>query len=78
MPERDLSPRTRSLLGRAITYQVLPRSHILVYPIPARRQLALGRSVLARCRDIGDSSQFTGSFRPGDPRLIFGLYGPGN
>lgn len=42
------------------------------------RQLALGRSLLARCRDIGDSSQFTGTFRPGDPRLIFGLYGPGN
>jgi 2,6-dihydroxypyridine 3-monooxygenase len=220
VPERDLSPGTRALLGRALTYQVLPDSHILVYPIPAldgsvregdrlmntvwyvnvaegapldtlmtgqdgirrqvslppgaatgpavtgmrqaaadllagpiteviartaepfvqvvydievpamvfgrtcllgdaafavrphaaagtakaaadgwalaqeltaaggdvgvalalweRRQLALGRSLLARCRDIGDSSQFSGSFRPGDPRLIFGLYGPGN
>jgi hypothetical protein len=33
---------------------------------------------LARCRAIGDSSQFLGTFRPGDPRLIFGLYGPGN
>ncbi len=43
-----------------------------------RRQLALGRSLLARCRDIGESSQFSGTFRPGDPRLIFGLYGPGN
>ena len=43
-----------------------------------RRQLALGRSLLARCREIGDSSQFSGRFRPGDPRLIFGLYGPGN
>jgi 2,6-dihydroxypyridine 3-monooxygenase len=43
-----------------------------------QRQLALGRSLLARCRDIGDSSQFTGTFRPGDPRLIFGLHGPGN
>jgi 2,6-dihydroxypyridine 3-monooxygenase len=43
-----------------------------------RRQLALGRSLLARCRDIGDSSQFSGTFRPGDPNLIFGLYGPGN
>lgn len=41
------------------------------------KQLALGRSLLARTREIGDSSQFTGSFRPGDPRLIFGLYGPG-
>jgi 2,6-dihydroxypyridine 3-monooxygenase len=43
-----------------------------------RRQLALGRSLLARCREIGHSSQFAGTFRPGDPRLIFGLYGPGN
>ncbi len=43
-----------------------------------RRQLALGRDLLARCREIGDSSQFLGTFRPGDPRLIFGLYGPGN
>ena len=42
-----------------------------------RRQLKLGRDLLARCRDIGDSSQFQGTFRPGDPRLIFGLYGPG-
>jgi 2,6-dihydroxypyridine 3-monooxygenase len=42
-----------------------------------RRQLALGRSLLARTRQIGDSSQFTGGFRPGDPRLIFGLHEPG-
>lgn len=43
-----------------------------------RSQLALGRALLDRCRDIGDSSQFGGTFRPGDQRLIFGLYGPGN
>jgi 2,6-dihydroxypyridine 3-monooxygenase len=43
-----------------------------------RQQLALGRALLARCREIGDSSQFGGTFRPGDQRLIFGLYGPGN
>ena len=43
-----------------------------------RGQLALGRSLLARCRKIGDSSQFGGTFRPGDRRLIFGLYEPGN
>lgn len=42
-----------------------------------RRQLALGHDLLARCRAIGDSSQLSGTFRPGDPRLIFGLYGPG-
>jgi 2,6-dihydroxypyridine 3-monooxygenase len=43
-----------------------------------RRQLALGHDLLARCRAIGDSSQFLGTFRPGDPRLIFGLYAPDN
>ena len=43
-----------------------------------RQQIALGRALLARCRDIGDSSQFHGTFRPGDQRLIFGLYSPGN
>jgi 2,6-dihydroxypyridine 3-monooxygenase len=43
-----------------------------------RRQAVLGRALLARCRDIGDSSQFNGTFRPGDQRLIFGLHGPGN
>jgi 2,6-dihydroxypyridine 3-monooxygenase len=42
-----------------------------------RTQLALGQSLLARCREIGDSSQSGGMFRPGDERLIFGLYGPG-
>ena len=41
------------------------------------KQLVLGRALLTRTRAIGDSSQFTGSFRPGDPQLIFGLYGPG-
>jgi 2,6-dihydroxypyridine 3-monooxygenase len=43
-----------------------------------RQQVALGRTLLARCRDIGDSSQFHGTFGPGDQRLIFGLHGPGN
>jgi 2,6-dihydroxypyridine 3-monooxygenase len=43
-----------------------------------RRQLKVGRALLARTREIGDSSQFTGSFRPGDPRLIFGLHEPGH
>jgi 2,6-dihydroxypyridine 3-monooxygenase len=43
-----------------------------------RRQLLLGRRLLARSREIGDASQFTGTFRPGDPRLIFGLHEPGN
>ena len=43
-----------------------------------RRQLAVGRSLLARTREIGDSSQFSGTFSPGDPRLIFGLHDPGH
>ena len=43
-----------------------------------RRQLKVGRALLARTREIGDSSQFTGTFRPGDPRLIFGLHEPGH
>lgn len=42
-----------------------------------RRQLDLGRRLLARARRIGDSSQFAGTFLPGDPQLIFGLYEPG-
>ncbi|GAY10526.1 FAD-dependent monooxygenase [Pseudonocardia sp. N23] len=42
-----------------------------------RTQLAMGRALLARCREIGDSSQFTGTFTPGDPALSFGLRGPG-
>jgi 2,6-dihydroxypyridine 3-monooxygenase len=43
-----------------------------------RRQLRVGRQLLARTREIGDRSQFGGTFQPGDPRLIFGLHGPGN
>lgn len=43
-----------------------------------RRQLLVGRQLLDRTREIGDSSQFSGTFRPGDPRLIFGLHAPGN
>jgi 2,6-dihydroxypyridine 3-monooxygenase len=43
-----------------------------------RRQLLLGRRLLARTREIGDASQLTGTFRPGDPRLIFGLHEPGH
>jgi 2,6-dihydroxypyridine 3-monooxygenase len=42
-----------------------------------RRPLSVGRALLARTRDIGNSSQFSGTFRPGDPKLIFGLHGPG-
>lgn len=42
-----------------------------------QRQLALGASLLARTRAIGESSQRRADFRAGDPALTFGLYGPG-
>ncbi len=42
-----------------------------------RDQLALGAALLERNRAIGDSSQFHGTFVPGDPALVFGLRGPG-
>jgi len=40
-------------------------------------QLALGRQLLERTRRIGTRSQVAGDWEPGDPELIFGLYGPG-
>jgi 2,6-dihydroxypyridine 3-monooxygenase len=40
-------------------------------------QLALGRSLQARTRAIGRRSQVDGTWRAGDPELIFGLHGPG-
>jgi len=42
-----------------------------------RRQLRLGADLLARTRWIGDTAQSGAGLTPGDPRLIFGLYGPG-
>jgi 2,6-dihydroxypyridine 3-monooxygenase len=39
-------------------------------------QLALGRSASARTREVGERSQVTGSFRPGDPDVAFGLFEP--
>jgi 2,6-dihydroxypyridine 3-monooxygenase len=41
------------------------------------RQVALGRDLLRRNRDIGDASQRFATFIPGDPKLVFGLRGPG-
>ena len=40
-------------------------------------QLALGRKLLERTRDMGDGSQFHRNWVPGDPSLRLGLYGPG-
>jgi 2,6-dihydroxypyridine 3-monooxygenase len=42
-----------------------------------RQQLAIGRAVLERTRRNGNKSQFEGTWRPGDPELVFGLYEPG-
>jgi 2,6-dihydroxypyridine 3-monooxygenase len=42
-----------------------------------QQQLALGRAVLERTRSNGDKSQLEGTWRPGDPELVFGLYEPG-
>lgn len=41
-------------------------------------QLALGRSLLERTRRIGRRSQVDNSWTPGDPELVFGLFGPGD
>lgn len=41
------------------------------------RQLRLGRSVVARGREMGRRSQFDHTWYPGDRSLAFGLYGPG-
>ena len=40
-------------------------------------QLALGRGLLQRVRDMGERSQFRCTWRPEDPELRFGLWGPG-
>jgi 2,6-dihydroxypyridine 3-monooxygenase len=40
-------------------------------------QLTLGRNLVERARRIGNRSQFEGTWEPGDPSLIFGLYEPG-
>ena len=40
-------------------------------------QLHLGRHLLARTRRIGRRSQVDCNWSPGDPELVFGLYGPG-
>jgi 2,6-dihydroxypyridine 3-monooxygenase len=40
-------------------------------------QLELGRNLVARARDVGERSQFHGTWVPGDPDLQFGLFGPG-
>ncbi|MGH8621169.1 MAG: hypothetical protein ACRET3_03440 [Burkholderiales bacterium] len=41
-------------------------------------QTALGSSLVARARRIGEGSQFRCDWRPGDPGLRFGLYQPGD
>ncbi|MEL6893199.1 MAG: monooxygenase, partial [Actinomycetota bacterium] len=47
MSEAELSPETFELLADAITYCVLPNSHIVVYPIPtAGGSLEVGRRLI--------------------------------
>lgn len=41
-------------------------------------QLALGRALLRRTRDLGEGAQFRGDWVPGDPALTFGLRAPGD
>lgn len=41
-------------------------------------QLGLGRQLLARTRDLGERSQVTSTWKPGDPDMIFGLHQPGD
>jgi len=42
------------------------------------KQLRMGSELIARTSEIGYRSQVANTFEPGDPSLIFGLYGPGN
>ena len=42
-----------------------------------RQQLDLGRSAVARSREMGSRSQFEGTMVPGDPQWKFGLFGAG-
>lgn len=44
----------------------------------SEHQSALGASLVARARHIGEGSQFRCDWRPGDPGLRFGLYEPGD
>lgn len=39
-------------------------------------QLALGRETTRRTREVGERSQVSGTFRPGDPEVAFGLHRP--
>ena len=41
------------------------------------QQLELGRELVARVQAMGRRSQAEGTWTPGDPDLLFGLYGPG-
>lgn len=41
-------------------------------------QLAVGRRLVDRAREMGERSQVRCTWEPGDPSLAFGLYGPGD
>jgi len=40
-------------------------------------QLELGSNLVERAQDMGHRSQVSSTWTPGDPSLLFGLYGPG-
>jgi 2,6-dihydroxypyridine 3-monooxygenase len=44
----------------------------------SEHQTALGASLVARAREIGEGSQFRCDWQPGNPALRFGLYEPGD
>jgi 2,6-dihydroxypyridine 3-monooxygenase len=44
----------------------------------SEHQTALGSRLVAHARETGDGSQFRCDWQPGDPRLRFGLYEPGD
>ncbi len=44
----------------------------------APRQLAVGGALVTRARELGERSQLTGSWEPGDPYQRFGLWTPGD
>jgi len=46
-------------------------------PRPAQGVVLVDGVVVARARDVGERSQFRGTWVPGDPDLRFGLFGPG-
>lgn len=58
VPADDLDPATLRRLADAITYQVLPRSHVLAYPIPGATDARLVN--LVWYRNVAAGAEFEG------------------